>query len=651
MCEVSLESGAGRPPALLIWDAEKSPPAGGWQVLLWRSFGEPSFPDAVSIPQLVEENADILRKRYLSWIHDIGEMIVDGRRLVDQLQLRPGFSYWWMTLFAEKCNYSKSPCIEEAIRLMALEDWAKERSFSIVELVTAKADLAECVGYWCERSHTSFVWRRTASEQEHLPWRTRLYRSLLHPLQAVSWLCLHLIRRWPLKGIGLPQWRATRGATTFVSYLFNLVPKAAEDGRYESRYWAGLPEDLRRDGCETNWLHLYLEDELIPNSRRAADLVRKFNITGQGSQNHVTLDSFLTPRLVLQALRDWFRILAMGRRLKQVPFPPPGGTMMDLGPLFRVDWCRSFSGQDALANLLYCNLLKSAFKSLPRQDVGVYLQENQAWEFALIDAWKASGHKCLIGAPHTAIRYWDLRYFFDPRSYVRTGANVLPLPDRMALNGPAMKDACLRGGYPEERLVELEALRYLHLARDEGASKPAFFPEQGVLRILVLGEYLPENTQRQMRLLERAAKFLPPGTVYIVKPHPACPILAEDCPGLKLEITMAALPLLLSRCDVAYTNNVTSAAVDAYCAGVPVVSILDAGKLNLSPLRGKQGVSFVSQPEDLAIALLSAGSAPRQQAIPHNFFTLDSALPRWRKLLTGAPDSQAGMNVTYSGLQ
>jgi surface carbohydrate biosynthesis protein (TIGR04326 family) len=615
-----------------VWDAESLPPAGNWKTVLWSSFGEESSSEAISIPLLVEENADILRRRYLSWIHDVGEMIVDGRRLVDQLQLRPGFSYWWMTLFAEKCNYSKSPHIEEAIRLMAFEGWAKQGAFSGVILATAKADLAECVGSWCERSHMSFEWRRTASVQEHLPWRKRLYQALPHPIQALSWLCLHLIRRWPLMGVGLSEWRGTGGKTTFVSYLFNLVPKAAEEGRFESRYWADLPEDLRRDGCRTNWLHLYLEDELVPNARNAADLVRRFNTTGLGFQNHVTLDAFLAPGPVFQALRDWMRLLLIGRRLRQSPFPRPVDAM-DLGPLFRTDWCRSFSGQDALANLLYCNLLESAFKSLPKQDVGVYLQENQAWEFALVHGWKAAGHGCLIGAPHSTIRFWDLRYFFDQRCYRSTGSNRMPLPDRVALNGLAAREACLRGGYPEECLVEVEALRYLHLAGDEGESKPALPRVQGPLRVLVLGEYLPSNTHRQMDLLAQAAQALPLEAIFTVKPHPACPVRAGDYPELELEITNESISLLLERCDVAYTNNVTSAAVDAYCAGVPVVSILDPGSLNLSPLRGREGVQFVSQPEDLARALLSAASAPRPPTRPQDFFTLDPGLPRWRRLL------------------
>jgi surface carbohydrate biosynthesis protein (TIGR04326 family) len=209
----------------------------------------------------------------------------------------------------------------------------------------------------------------------------------------------------------------------------------------------------------------------------------------------------------------------------------------------------------------------------------------------------------------------------------------MPLPDRVALNGLAAREACLRGGYPEDRLVEVEALRYLHLAGTKGEDKPALPRVQGPLRVLVLGEYLPSNTHRQMDLLAQAAQALPLEAIFTVKPHPACPVRAGDYPGLELEITNESISLLLERCDVAYTNNVTSAAVDAYCAGVPVVSILDPGSLNLSPLRGREGVQFVSQPEDLARALLSAASAPRPPTRPQDFFTLDPGLPRWRRLL------------------
>ena len=83
--------------------------------VLWCSYDPKGCNDVVSIPCLVEENSESLRSRYLEWIYDLGEIKINGKRIVDHLEIRSGFSYWWMTLLAEKCNYAKSPQIDDAI--------------------------------------------------------------------------------------------------------------------------------------------------------------------------------------------------------------------------------------------------------------------------------------------------------------------------------------------------------------------------------------------------------------------------------------------------------------------------------------------------------------------------------------------------------
>lgn len=102
---------------------------------------------------------------------------------------------------------------------------------------------------------------------------------------------------------------------------------------------------------------------------------------------------------------------------------------------------------------------------LPRQDKGFYLQENQGWEFGFIHSWRVSGHnKCLVGIPHNTVRYWDLRGYFDPEIFEDTSRCQLPFPDFVGVNGEAAKKLYLDSGYPEDILIEVEALRYLHLS-------------------------------------------------------------------------------------------------------------------------------------------------------------------------------------------
>ena len=73
------------------------------------------------MPRLIEENAVELKKQYLKFVYDTGVKKLNGKSVIDHMQLRGGFNYWWMTLIVEKCNYSKSIWINDAIRLLAFE--------------------------------------------------------------------------------------------------------------------------------------------------------------------------------------------------------------------------------------------------------------------------------------------------------------------------------------------------------------------------------------------------------------------------------------------------------------------------------------------------------------------------------------------------
>jgi len=230
---------------ILIWDEAGHPPVASGVTLLWRAFAEDETKGCVSIPQLIEENADNLRARYLSWVFELGESIIDDKRLIDYLQLRPGFSYWWMTLIAEKCNYVKSPLITDTIRFFAFDDWAlKVPRITSITLVSANQPLHESFKYWCKLTEVEFESKfiKPAFEPNSLIRWT--FDKLPYVVQAGISLVKYLIERWPLRGVGLNHWGQTPGHTTFISYLFNLLPQAAQAGKFESQYWTRLPQAL-----------------------------------------------------------------------------------------------------------------------------------------------------------------------------------------------------------------------------------------------------------------------------------------------------------------------------------------------------------------------------------------------------------------------
>lgn len=623
-------------PTFLIWDGEGAPPKGKWIPVLWRSFGDDDSATTHSLPKIVEEQADALRERYLACIYDLGEAQIKGKRLVDHLELRPGFSYWWMTLIAEKSNAYKSPQIVNALKLLALEKLVDTHSVSMIILESGDKTLVQAFRLWCKNAGLVFEWQPLQGWTEPASWIKRVYRSLPQPLQAVISLAHYIWQRWPLKQQNAYQNVADNTDMTFVDYLIHLDQKVLTKGRFASNFWTDLVGTLDRSGLKVNWLHHYIQHKAVSSAKQARDLIARFNQSGTGRQFHTCLDGALSISVVLAALIDYSRLVWMSLRLNKIKRQfCPTESRLDFWPLFRQDWRKSMLGWNAIWNCLFLNLFERILIQLPHQKLGVYLQENQGWEMAFIHAWRAAGHGRLIGVPHATVRYWDLRYFYDHRSYQRTGKNDLPLPDKVALNGPAAIAAYRQGGYPADQMLEVEALRFLYLADKPPMQCVVNAPSTVSLRLLALSDYLTAVTHRQMQWLVEASPLLPSTTHYIVKAHPSCPVKASDYPSLNLQITNLPLAKQLSECDVVYSSNITSAAVDAYCIGVPVVSMLEGEALNMSPLRGLEGVVYVTGPKELAAALRYARD--RARAVAEPYFCLDKGLPRWRKLLSLSP--------------
>ena len=429
-------------------------------------------------------------------------------------------------------------------------------------------------------------------------------------------------------GVGLKEWQNTSATTTFISYLFNLEPESLKKGSYKSNYWTSLTNLMHDKKYPSNWIHIYIKDTLVPNAIIARSLIKKFNAKNNGREVHVTLASFLSLKIIFNTLKDWIKVNKANKYI---------GTKIKahcdyLWPLLVKDYNDSFTGIPAINNLVYFNLFESAMSNLPVQKKGCYLQENISWEFSLISNWKSFGHKAnLIGFPHASIIYWDLRNFFDRRIYCSKDKANLPLPDFIGMNGDAAKNMYLSGDYPVNDLIDLESLRYLYLSNFSHSRVKEFSSSNDSKVVLVVGDYLKENTYKQLEMLSSALTGIHKSVHFIIKPHPAGQITLEKYSNLQFELSYKPMEDLLKISDIVYSSLITSAAVDAYCANLPIITFLDGNTLNMSPLRGVKGVYFVRNSEELSVAINSIDVT--ETNLEENYFYLDQKLPRWSQWL------------------
>ena len=612
---------------LVIWDSKAKPESNHNQLMLWNSYESNEIDGVFSISEIVEKNAEKLRFEYLQVIFELGEYRANGKKIVEHLEIRPDYSYWWMTLMNEKCNFSKSPQIINIIKVFALRDWLKKNDYQNISLVTSNNRLASALKIFCNQSGINYDLQKLKKQKTKLSFIEGLYHRLPYWLKALLWFSRHLIVNWTLKGVGIDEWKNTKGKVTFVSYLFNLNSEFKEKGLFESGYWASLPRKLKESKIESNWLHIYIKDNLVPNALEAKKTIRQFNKSHAGEQNHVTLHSFLSVKLVAKVIKDWAYVVIIQRKFRTV-FK---NKSTFLWPFIKEDFFNSLVGSTAINNLLVLNLFNSAMEKLPQQEKGVFLQENQGWEYSLIYFWKAFQHSDnLVGVTSFPPRFWDLRFYFDARCYIPDVKCRLPLPSYVGVNGENAKKLSLDCGYPKKNLIELEALRYLYL----NDLKPNFQAvNSNSLNILVLGDYQKEITNHQMQLLNKASKYISQKIKLVVKPHPACDIFPKDYPDLNLLMTSDPINKLIDNFSVVYASSNTSASIDAYYSGKFVLTALDSSSLNFSPLRGLEGPVFVESPAQLAHALNEYTTLPIKRLKDNDYFYLNPSLPRWEEFL------------------
>ena len=613
---------------ILIWDDDSvAAPEGDWTTVLWCTFPTGAAHE-ISIPQVVEEHAGELRARFLAWVYELGETRVAAKSVVDHLELRPGFSYWWMTLLSHTPNYYEAAFVTDVIKCLAFEGLGLVSAGPrLVRLHTRNPMLRALMQQYCRVRGLEFQTHPSPAMASPSA-RPSGFRQTLARL--FSWISA---AAGSARGNGEPRASGMRSAICVFDMLVHLRKEALEQGTFQSQYWTTLNAVLAAGRTPTTWVHTFFRHPDVPSVQDARRLVERFNASGPPTERHLLVDRLTVP-IFLSAARSYGRLCAAALRLRGIRTAfTPEGSRFDFWPLFRRTWRASLTGRSAVRNCLTLAMYERLLSALPHQATGVYIKENQPWEMALLHAWRSAGHGRIIGAPHSTVRFWDLRYFYDPRSYGQHGTHAVPTPDSVAVNGPAARAAYVAGGYPASQLVDVEALRFLHVAA-AGSSRSEVVP-RSELRVLICGDNTPESNARMLGIVQDAARCLQRKTHFTFKPHKAAPLQSALPGSLHFEVRDGDLAQMLRECDIVLTGSLTSAAVDAYCLGKPVASLLDGRSLNGSPLRGLPGVGQFASARELVAILASAGAdAARLASVAAEpYFWLDLALPRWRALL------------------
>lgn len=577
----------------------------------------------LSVSEYIEHNSDHVRSIYLQWVFEMGQQRIRGNRSLSEiLNIQDGINLWQMSLVAEKSIW-KTPEILNALQIIALHELLLTYQVDHVELLDSDAILSQMVQQVCDILGTSFSTRGA-------PKNTHIVRTDTHKrrISASYALLKYAVRRIPYVVLAeKSRLKHFNPKFVLVSYLHNFTIDSTNSTEpVKSDYWGPLVSKGIGHTAEKLWIEIPPNSDSMRIAFREALEVRRINKLLGSSEKHVILHSYLSLRSVIKAF-NLFREQVKNASDLSGAINLPTSQGIDLSPLLKNAWIDSIIGATALRNILWALLFQSALEKYAESSTCIYLQENQAWEISLLNTWRSKRRGKIIGFPHVTLRYWDLRYFFDPRNFM-SRTTKFAFPDITIANGDYAMSQLIKGGIQPNFIRKAEALRYLNLRKH--SQRRTSTSNQN--RVLIVGEYDEVHMKLFTSWIIRQQILGQHDTTVIVKPHPSQPLTKDLFQSLQVEITNKPLTELFDEVDLVLTGSTSSAAVEAYLSGVPLITITSDDSMNFGPLRGFSTVSLTMKEQLTASHVTNAQTFANQPA-DESYFYRDAEIPAWKALL------------------
>lgn len=567
------------------------------------------------LPSYLEKNKEKIRNTYLNFVDELANKRINNKSILNSFSLDSHHNLWNTSLINEKCPI-KSPQIIDCLKLICLEKILIKKQIKQVTLYSHNHNISQSIELLCSRKRIKLIRSKNISIK-------RIFSFFRVPLSLKTFI---FIFRIGLKYIKLSDIKYDlhkyNSKISIFSYLLNFEIKKdnKKEISFHSNYWNKLPEIISKKFNGTNWFHLPIEFQ-----KKNYPIKEDLKLS-KLKDNHNIISDFLTFKIFFKSISLFLRY-----NLKNFNFNNRFSCFnlknsdVNLWYLLQEDWDKSFKGSNLFYSIMMINLFDSILSNIPKQKIGLYLYENQAWEKCLISSWNKFKHGKLIGVAHSTIRFWDLRYF-KSKNFLRNQISLnSEFPNNIAVNGTLAMNALLRGGYDRKLLLKTEALRFLYLNKyleNKNNNK-----RKKIKNILLIGDIDKKNTTELIRSINIIKSQIREYNITF-RSHPG-QILNNQANKLNiLNSRERLLEVDINRNDMIIVSGSSSVALEVLFLNKPLVVFLSKDKLNLSPLSDFKEIHFASTPKSLLESIIS--SKHNKNIIKKDSFYLDKRLTYWK---------------------
>ena len=352
--------------------------------------------------------------------------------------------------------------------------------------------------------------------------------------------------------------------------------------------WGKLPTELTSSKTYINWFHFFIPSNQVKNFKFANSLKDKFNLNDFENHNfinsYMNLNNFI--KCYFQYIGIYFKNIFLLKT--KLSFFKNKYSKCNFSFFLNNDYSSSFFGPSLIYNIMNIQIFDNLLKNIPKQECGLYIIENQSWEYCFIKLWKKYKHGRLSAYFNSSVRFWDLRYLKKKQELILKSEN----PDKYLINKNILKNEVRKLGYPVKKIIKTEALRYEKLKTIKKINKNK--------KILIVGDILLNETFNLLKFINATTNSLSSYKFYF-KPHPT--MTSSSIKYLKDNFNFFNIVNINSNkfnyFQFVICSNGTSANLDCMIMNINFCSIKSFNSLNLFPVEKYQNKFQVLKKEDL----------------------------------------------------
>ena len=554
-------------------------------LLLWDSHFENRDKNIVSILSEVESNSHAYRNQFYEFLFEISKKKINNSTLEKYLEIEQGLSFFWFSNLGQRDNYYAYPVIDDLLKIFALLKIIEKRKITEVHLnlaVNPKIFNQIIEVLIAKGVKVNFLKKLKPKNKRDISF---LFISTVYIFYAFA-LRFNLIKN--------------KKNNSKIALFDFLVDKKKTS---YSKYFTVLPDLIKRNDLSFTHSHLFYKKDF--KSLFHSD----FNFLFK--KDHI-VDREISFNIMFRVIKNYILLINKRKKLKgKTNLFKSSFHKVDFKTLLFKDFIDSLIEKDIIKNLMYHEIIKKYIKKNSSLSTAIYPLENQPWESILVHNWKKLKNKNIYGMIHTTVRYWDLKMYYG-KNYKKI-ENILPT--KILSNSPISTENLSLGGYEKNLLLNVEALRYLGLRKENN-----IVDQEN--KILICGDFNKKINNQLLDLNSRLSKIREVDFL----PHPTISKSISTA-----NVVDGKLIDLIKKYNIVITSSMSSSAVDAYENLKIVYQLTEQGALNFTALRGFEDVFIFDNIEELILSIKN-----KEYYIglrKENYFYDDSRLDKWNDFL------------------